>query len=129
MAEHSEETHEIAARVLGHESKAALDESNRKFAESDGVNAEYGHGIGVTLGDPTKNNTLRRGISRWFKGEPNVVDGHWLCPKDDCDCDGEMVDTGWTWPMVLPGHHHECTKCDLVAAITGHQYPEVSSDG
>ncbi len=103
----------------------AWEKRNAEFAKKDGANAEYGHGIGLHSGDEGEG--FRRSISRWFKGEPNVVEGRWLCPKDDCD--GEMVNTGWTWPMSNPGYHHECTKCDLVAAITGHQYPEVSSDG
>ena len=65
--------------------------TNAEFAERDGANAEYGTGIGITLG--LLGGGLRTGISRWFNREPNVVNGRWLCPKDDCG--GKMVYTGW----------------------------------
>ncbi len=70
------------------------------------------------------------GLSRWFKGEPNIeqtprvpVHSRWLCPQDDCD--GEMVANGATWPMNPPGNHHTCDKCGFTAAISGQSYPTI----
>lgn len=53
--------------------------------------------------------------SRWYRGEPIVEDGQWLCPLDG----GVMEYTGWTWPMNPPGLHHVCANedCGFTAAL------------
>lgn len=53
--------------------------------------------------------------SRWFRPEPNIVEGRWRCPHNDCD--GYMISNGSVWPMNPPGYHHSCTACGFTAAI------------
>lgn len=53
--------------------------------------------------------------SRWFKGEPTIVDGEWKCPIKGCE--GVMKINGRMWLTTDPGIHHTCSDCDFQAAL------------
>ncbi len=73
-------------------------------------------------------------MTEWFKGELGPLEKSTevstyrvvlTCPK--CG-EGKMRFNGMTWPTAPPGYHHQCTKCEYICVIRGHQYPELSME-